>query len=105
MSIKVFTSKTCPPCQEVHELLKSFQGPDEIEIVDIDTDAGFEDFKKVIIEHGEGAVPSAFKDGQRCKVLLDEEKKSVKFECPGPECTDETAPASPETPDYTPGQD
>lgn len=94
--IRVFTSKNCPPCQEIHGLLETYQGPEEITVIDIDTDEGFAEFKKEVMISGQGAVPSAFRDGQKCIVTLNENKDSLLFKCPGPDCTEKPPVIDPE---------
>jgi hypothetical protein len=79
--ITVFTSTHCPPCQELHEAVKAGKVSEEIEIVEIDTDEGFERFKKEVLERGDGAVPSAYKEGKQCAIMV-EEDGGVFFECP-----------------------
>lgn len=81
MTIKVYISKNCKPCQEVKELLEQGKYEDEIEIVDIETDEGFDDFSREVLEHGDAAVPSAYKEGAKCKILIDEEQGLI-FNCP-----------------------
>ena len=72
--IRIFTSKFCPPCQE----LKNKLTPEElkkIEFVDIHTDEGFKEAmdKKIL------GVPFVEKDGKRCRILFNGDK--VKFDC------------------------
>jgi len=88
MGIKIFTSKNCPPCEEMEEKLEESDFKDEVELIDIETDEGFLKFKEEVIDHRDGAVPSAFKDGKQCKIGYDEDDKLV-LDCP----TDETEDA------------
>jgi len=90
MAIKIFTSKNCPPCQELEEKLKEAHLEDEVELIDIETDEGFLKFKEEVIDHRDGGVPSAFKDGKQCKIGYDEEDKLV-LECPEDELKAEIA--------------
>jgi len=91
MGIKIFTSKNCPPCEELEEKLEESGLKDEVELIDIETDEGFLKFKEEVIDHRDGAVPSAFKDGKQCKIGYDEDDKLV-LDCPTDE-TDETEDA------------
>lgn len=91
MTIRVYTAKHCTPCHEVERLIKEGRFDGEIELVDIETDEGFLKFKDQVLQHTDGAVPSAYKDGKRCKIQIDEEEDRLIFECP----TD-LPPASPE---------
>lgn len=81
MTIKVFTSKNCPPCREVDRLIKGGKFQGDIQIVDIETDEGFAEFRKEILDHGDGAVPSAYRDGQKCIISITEDDNLV-FNCP-----------------------
>ena len=81
MTIKIYISKSCKPCQEVTDLLDQGKYEDDIEVVDIETDEGFDEFSRGVLEHGDAAVPSAYKDGAKCKILVDEEQGLI-FECP-----------------------
>jgi predicted thioredoxin/glutaredoxin len=81
MPIKIYTSKNCPPCQELEEKLKESELKDEVELVDIESDEGFLDFKKEVLDHDDGAVPTAFKNGKQCKIGYDAEDRLI-IECP-----------------------
>lgn len=94
MTIKIYTSKNCPPCEELEGKLKEANLEDEVELVDIESDEGFLDFKKEVLDHRDGAVPSAFKDGKQCKIGYDEEERLV-LECPKDEVEEETTDAPP----------
>lgn len=85
MTIRLYTSKNCPPCAQLEELME--QGhltidEDELEIVDIETDEGFEKFSEEVLQHGDGAVPSAYLEGQKCNIRIDED--GIHFDCPAP---------------------
>jgi len=79
--IKVFTSEHCVPCHEVVDLIKKGKHFDDIELVDIETEEGFSEFKKSVLNKGDGAVPSAYKDGIKCSIGVDEDDNLV-FTCP-----------------------
>ena len=91
MTIRIYTAKHCRPCHEVEQLIKGgkFSG-DDIELVDIETNEGFEKFKKEVLDFSDGAVPSAYRDGKKCLIHIDEENNSLLFECP----TTDDLPAS-----------
>ena len=80
MTIKVYFSPSCAPCQEVVAKLRDRS---DVETVDVDTDEGFLEFSDVLLVHSEsdGSIPSAFKDNQECEILVDD--KAVYFNCPG----------------------
>lgn len=84
MTIRIYTAKHCKPCHEVARLIKEgkFSGAEGVELVDIETDEGFEKFKKEVLDFSDGAVPSAYQDGERCLVSIDEENENVLIECP-----------------------
>lgn len=84
MTIRIYTTPHCKPCLEVTRLIKEgkFSGADKVELIDIETDEGFEKFKKEVLDFGDGAVPSAYRNGERCLVHIDEENDNVLLECP-----------------------
>lgn len=94
MAIKIFTSKNCPPCQELEEKLKEADLQDEVELIDIETDEGFLKFKEEVIDHRDGAVPTAYKDGKQCKIGYTEEGGLV-LDCPTDEMVVEPTDAPP----------
>lgn len=77
--VKLYASEHCIPCQAVRAQLAT---DPNVEVVDIDTDAGFEEFTREVLSHGDGAIPSAYKDGKQCKVLFDKEVQEFFIECP-----------------------
>jgi predicted thioredoxin/glutaredoxin len=81
MAIRIYTSKNCVPCKEVEDKLKSSELGEDVEVIDIETDDGFEKFKHDVLDHSDGAVPSAFKDGQRCEIGFDDNGDIV-LDCP-----------------------
>ncbi len=86
--IKVYHSKHCKPCSQVANLVKAgrYEGEKEVELVDIESDEGFDEFYKHVLEKGDSAVPSAYKDGQQCVISIakaDDGKDVAVFECPG----------------------
>ena len=86
--IVYYTSKTgdCKPCTEINKLVEAgkFVSPDgEVDLVDITTDEGFDRFNKHILSKQDGAVPSAYLDGKKCQLIL--EDGMVLFECPSNE--------------------
>ncbi len=84
MTIRVYTAKHCTPCEEIKRLIEEgkFAGEKEVELVDIETDEGFEKFRDEVLQFGDAAVPSAYKDGQKCLIRIDEENNNVLLECP-----------------------
>lgn len=84
MAIRIYTSKHCKPCHEVEEMIREgrFAGETEVELIDIETEDGFKKFKKEVLNFEDGAVPSAYKDGERCLIRIDEENNNLLLECP-----------------------
>lgn len=82
MGITVFAAKNCLPCREVKDLIEKGRVSEKVDLVDIETDEGFERFSKEVLSSGDGAVPSAYKDGMKCTIKIDEEKRIVIFDCP-----------------------
>ncbi len=86
--IVVYTSKNCTPCVELSKILDSggVSNPvseiSKVELVDIETDEGFERFTKEVLSKDDGAVPSAYLDGKKCAIqLLDDD--TIYFDCTG----------------------
>ena len=90
----IFTSSTCEPCQKIKELLDQGKYEGTVELVDIDTDEGFDRFAREVLEHGDGAIPSAYREGKRCALLLDDEKDTLVIDCDAPIPTDQPMPGS-----------
>ena len=91
MAIRIYTSKNCPPCKELEEKLKEANIEEEIELVDIESDEGFLKFKQEVLDHRDGTVPSAYKNGKQCKIGYDAEDRLV-LECPKDEVEDPSVP-------------
>jgi len=95
MRIRIYTATHCEPCRKVEELIKEGNLSEEVELVDIETDEGFLKFKEDVLDHSDGRVPSAYKEGKLCKIGLDEKGK-LAFECPTDEQpTDEQSTEAP----------
>lgn len=78
----VFTAKHCEPCHRITDLIKQGKYEGEVELVDIETNEGFARFRAEVLERGDGAVPSAYREGTKCLILVEEDQLS--FECPNP---------------------
>ena len=76
-------SDGCTPCEEIGKLIGEgkFSSPDtnEIDMVDIGTDEGFASFAKDVLAKDNGGVPSAYLDGKKCRIEVDDDM--VFFEC------------------------
>jgi len=97
MTIRIYTSPHCTPCQEITKLvlegkLKGIK--DEIEIIDIETDEGFERFTEEVLKNGDGQVPSAYKDGEACIIGYDEANQ-LGIECLPEESAEESTDDQP----------
>lgn len=85
--IRVYTSKHCKPCHGIVDRIKSGKfNQEEVDLIDIETPEGFEKFKEEVLAFGDGAVPSAYKDGTRCLISINDEDNVV-IDCPN---TDQT---------------
>jgi hypothetical protein len=42
-------------------------------MVDLDTDESFDEFNREVLSKGVAGVPSAYKDGERCEIILNKE--------------------------------
>jgi len=76
MTIKIYTAEHCVPCHRVEELLKNQSNNidgEDVEVIDVETDDGFQEFKKEILAKGDAAVPSAYKDGEKCLIKIEDE--------------------------------
>lgn len=82
MVIKVYYGEHCQPCHQIVKAIEEgrFTGED-VELVDIESDEGFREFSELVLKKGEGAVPSAYKDGQRCNIKIVDDN-SLLFDCP-----------------------
>lgn len=80
-TIKIYTAKHCAPCRQVEEFIKNGKFEGEIELIDIETDEGFQKFKEEVLDHEDGAVPSAYKNGKRCLIQIDEDNNLL-INCP-----------------------
>lgn len=97
MPIRVYTAKHCEPCHKIEDLIKEGKISEDVELVDIETDEGFLKFKEDVLARGDGAVPSAYKEGQQCKIGFNEDDSLV-FQCPGEELSPQNASSNkPET--------
>jgi glutaredoxin len=80
--VKVYTAGHCTPCEDIKKMLEegkfTVDGKEaEIDLVDIETDAGFEEATKRELT----AVPSAFRGAKQCRIKIDDENKVVLLEC------------------------
>lgn len=90
--ITLYSHKDCKPCQDIKKLIEEGQvdagDAEELEIIDIDTDEGFDKFEKEILaklpEDGKAPLPGAYMAGQLCEIKLVDDDKYVIFECPNP---------------------
>ena len=90
MTIKIYTAEHCRPCKEVLELIKEAlkssggkMGGEDVRLIDIETDEGFNEFSREVLRKGDGAVPSAYKDGQKCEIVVEDD--DVLLNCPNSE--------------------
>lgn len=87
MGITLFTHPKCFPCKEVKKRLAESGGKldgQDVELVDISTDKGFDRFNQEVLAkgNGTGVVPSAYRDGQQCRILHDHNAEKLRLDCP-----------------------
>lgn len=85
MTIKLYTHPECFPCKDVKARLAQNGGKldgEDVRMVDISTDEGFADFNREVLSKGEGIVPSAYRDGQKCRILHDHNAQKLRLDCP-----------------------
>lgn len=76
MAIKLYTAEHCGPCHRVEELLKTQNNAvdgETVRVIDVETDEGFHEFKEEILAKGDAAVPSAYKDGEKCLIKIEDD--------------------------------
>lgn len=100
-AVQVFVSSHCGSCVEVKRLLESGQFSQSdgqtVDLIDVDTDEGFERMQK---HGGVEAVPSAFYEGRKCRILKADEMDGLHIDCqaPGPESRSSLSDVQPPTP-------
>ncbi len=77
----LFISSSCKACGDVKAALKERRLNRDLDVIDIDTDEGFEVFNREVLEKQDGKIPSAFKDGKPCLLGFDEDKVFT-IQCP-----------------------
>lgn len=82
MPVRVYVAEHCAPCHDVAELVRQGKVSEKVEVVDIETDSGFAEFVAEVLSHGDGAVPSAYKEGRKCELEVDEENRVLILKCP-----------------------
>ena len=89
--ITFYSHSDCKPCEDIKKLVEKGEvdagDAEELEIVDIDTDEGFDRFEKEVLsklpEDGEAPLPGAYLAGVACDIKMVDDNKFVIFECPG----------------------
>ena len=89
----MFVSEHCTPCQEVKRLLENGdflvneEEGHEVDLVDVETEAGF----AAMVKLGEvTGIPSAYEGKRQCAIRVDEEDNLVILECPNGADKDKT---------------
>ncbi len=98
--IILYSHADCPPCKDIKKLVEKGDmdagDVDELEIVDIDTDEGFDRFEKEVLSKlpadGEAQLPGAYVDGIPCGITMADDNLFVVFECPKKEPPAEVPP-------------
>jgi len=76
--VKIFVSRHCGGCQSLKELISQYGTEESIELIDIETEEGFNEARKLGLTH----VPSVIKGDKMCKVDFSGGK--VRFNCNKP---------------------
>lgn len=92
MTIRVYymSGEDCVPCQDVRDLLQEgrvelgdgMTPTEKVDLIDIETDEGYEQFFSEVLQHQDAGIPWAIQEGQKCDILLDDERRVVIFKCP-----------------------
>jgi len=77
----LYIAGSCKACGDVKEALKERRINRDVDVVDIDTDEGFEQFYNEVLAKQDGRIPSALKDGKPCLLGFDEDKVFT-IQCP-----------------------
>lgn len=91
MGYRIYVSQHCQPCEEVKKALENSVPIPDLKVIDIDTDEGFAEFAREILQKGDGAVPSAFHNGKECKIGFDQDG-GLMLDCPDPDLQSESSP-------------
>ena len=102
--IILFSHADCVPCQDIRKLIEKGEvdagDAEELEIVDVDTDEGFNRFEKEVLsklpDDGEAQLPGAYLAGMVCQIKMVDDDKFVIFDCPQKEPPKKTAEATPQ---------
>jgi len=77
MTVRIYTAEHCGPCHVVERLLNEHGNTidgEDVTLVNVESDKGFEEFKKDILDKGDAAVPSAYKNGERCLISVENDE-------------------------------
>lgn len=80
--VVLYVGADCVPCEEVRKAVNEGRISEPCDLVDVQTDEGFEQFTREVLSKGDGEVPSAYRDGQACEILIDTDDGRIIFECP-----------------------
>ncbi len=87
MTIKIFVASDCGPCQELKQSIErgELQASEGIEVIEIDKNPdGYQQFLREAVQDGQGVVPTAMREGDKCQVLVDKETNRLTIQCPEP---------------------
>lgn len=101
--ITLYSHADCQPCRQIKKLAEKGQidagDADELDIVDVDTDKGFDRFEKEVLDKlpddGIAPLPGAYMDGVPCGIMITDDDKLVVFQCPEKEAPKEAAKPAP----------
>ena len=88
----LYTHADCKPCQIIKKLVNEGNADlgdaEEFEVVDIDTQEGFDRFEKSVLakipEDGSAQLPGAYMEGQACQIQIADDDTYVVINCGEP---------------------
>ena len=93
--VVLYVAPDCDPCEEIRKAVTEGRTSEPCDLVDVQTDEGFEQFTREVLSKGDGEVPSAYRDGQACEILMDTDDGTVIFDCPAVPPATPALPAAP----------
>ena len=93
--VVLYVAADCEPCEEVRKAVNEGRTNEPCDLVDVQTDEGFDRFTREVLSKGDGEVPSAYRDGQACEILMDTDDGRIIFDCPAAPPATPALPAAP----------
>lgn len=83
--IRLFVAEHCLPCESLKEMAQNGALGDDVEIIDIESEEGFNKFNEEILSEEDAEVPSIYSQGGKCEIKYDKDNNIVDIVCPGSE--------------------